>query len=80
MKNEIYHDSYNEQIMPGDVLMIIATNQYSGEVNLVNGELYLNTNFFNKPLHEHLTAVDFQYCDIEKEKTGEGYSTDCLPF
>lgn len=60
MKETIYKDSYGNTICIGDLLDIIATNQYSGEVNETDGVICLETVFFNKPLEDHLTANDIQ--------------------
>ena len=60
-----YKDTCGISIKIGDNLTIIATNMYSGHVNEVNGEPYLETLFFNKPLSDHLTALDFEECYIE---------------
>lgn len=82
MKNTTgFKDSNNEDICIGDMLDILATNMYSGEVNLVNGVVCLETVFFNKPLVEHMQAEDLQW--VMKQSCYEPTETntdDELPF
>lgn len=73
-----FKDSMGNTIKIGDDLDIVATNMYSGTVNLTDGIICLQTAFFNLPLHEHLEAIDLQYVLID-EKIDYG-SGDILPF
>ena len=78
-----YFDSYNEPIFIGDVVDILATNMYDGLVNVENDVVCLETVFFNKPLSEHLQALDIQnvkvrhVCEVEGCGSHETLKCDC---
>ena len=75
-----FKDSEGKRISIGDDLDILATNQYNGTVNMFEGEVCLETAFFNNPLKDHLEAVDLIYALIvDKEKATSDDLTD-LPF
>ena len=68
-------DTNGKIIKDGDELELLGTNRYNGTVNTIDGVLHLETAFFNKPLFEHLDAIDLQYCFIvDKDMTNH------LPF
>lgn len=74
-----FKDTEGETIRIGDIIDILATNMYDGEVMLKSGVICLETCFFEKPLVEHLTAEDMEFALVHKEYEGVSDGDD-LPF
>lgn len=60
-----FEDTNGDVIRVGDWLDIIAANQYNGNVNIEDGIVCLETAFFNKPLADHLSAIDLETVYID---------------
>lgn len=76
--NTEWLSSEGESIKIGDELDILSTNMYDGLVNLKNGVICLETAFFNKPIKDHISDPNIEFCIARKDVINK--PDDILPF